>query len=502
MLCDATSTLNAPRPADLANHALCQESASFHRPAKPSQGSPYRSLLHVVDSTPDLERPAAEKARPFTALWDCPSLRRYPRLFVIRMELSALPPWVAPTDLTYKPRNGPLKKAFDACFSTSEILASIAGRVSGKPGSNPPELEARRSVLNFASDLDAGYSRFLFQDEPGQTVCITVDVLDRPRVAPDSKISASRNDDLPGPLVPVRYHVARLTSADLDAEVQLLRKSAQQVLSRPPPCRDLREVMAVKAWSPEEVEIILGWLTASTALLSPSSVRAFEASALSCKGAFKIGFLGVPQPPNTFVEEPADYPCSATGCPNRTTQRCAGCAGACYCSRACQRAHWPTHKRVCAKTTGTGTPGAPAAPAPAPGGRQSVLLSMASDLAPDQVFFTLPHSGAPSGQRVTGGTGAPVNVHGDAVFLVKVQRPLGGSPGMPAFVGGAPLMLYDQRRSFTLQVSPAAAPALDACVRDRGLLGGAKAYLEAKREGDRLRVFVDAPVVAAARIAW
>ena len=64
------------------------------------------------------------------------------------------------------------------------------------------------------------------------------------------------------------------------------------------------------------------------------------------------------------------------------------------------------------------------------------------------------------------------------------------------------MMVYDQRRSFTLQVPPAAAPALEACVRERGFLSGAKAYFEAQREGDRLRVFVDAPIVTASRIAW
>lgn len=414
------------------------------------------------------------------------------------MDLSALPLWVAPTGLQYSPKNGPIKRAFDKAFSAGELLASMAGRVSQVPGANPPHLDARLASLNFASEVDEGYTRFLFENRPVRTMCIIVDVLDCPRAAPDAKISAGL--DGPGPIIPVRYHVARVGSSDLDSEFRLLHTSMKHRLVRSctPPCRDLYQVMTVKAWSPEEVEIIDGWLAASTALLGAASVRAFEASELSCGGAFKLGFMAVPQPPSMFVKEPDNFPCSAAGCPNRTKQRCAGCAGACYCSRECQRAHWPTHKRVCAAKTKRAGAEAPAASA----GRASVLVSMVPEIAAGLALFTLPHSGAPSGQLVKGGAGAPVNVHGDAAFLVKVQRPLGASAGMPAFAGGMPMMVYDQRRSFTLQVAPAAAPALDACVRDRGFLGGAKAYLEAQREGDSLRIFVDAAVTDAARIAW
>lgn len=67
-------------------------------------------------------------------------------------------------------------------------------------------------------------------------------------------------------------------------------------------------------------------------------------------------------------------------------------------------------------------------------------------------------------------------------FVVKVQVPLGG--------GGAPIMIYDQKRTFQTFVGPEqeeAYRALMAATR-RGGLNVPKVYLNAKREGERLVV--------------
>jgi hypothetical protein len=36
-------------------------------------------------------------------------------------------------------------------------------------------------------------------------------------------------------------------------------------------------------------------------------------------------------------------------CDHFAEQRCSGCLQVCYCSTACQRAHWPLHKLACKK---------------------------------------------------------------------------------------------------------------------------------------------------------
>ena len=41
--------------------------------------------------------------------------------------------------------------------------------------------------------------------------------------------------------------------------------------------------------------------------------------------------------------------CHNSGCTNPAPNKCAGCKVVRYCSKACQRAHWPTHKPICKK---------------------------------------------------------------------------------------------------------------------------------------------------------
>ena len=41
--------------------------------------------------------------------------------------------------------------------------------------------------------------------------------------------------------------------------------------------------------------------------------------------------------------------CAAPPPPGKELMRCAGCKNAGYCSRKCQKAAWPSHKRECAR---------------------------------------------------------------------------------------------------------------------------------------------------------
>jgi hypothetical protein len=39
--------------------------------------------------------------------------------------------------------------------------------------------------------------------------------------------------------------------------------------------------------------------------------------------------------------------CACPGCPNCAVSMCDACKSVVYCSRACQKRHWPAHKAAC-----------------------------------------------------------------------------------------------------------------------------------------------------------
>lgn len=49
--------------------------------------------------------------------------------------------------------------------------------------------------------------------------------------------------------------------------------------------------------------------------------------------------------------------CMKDGPGNDQLKYCARCKTACYCSEACQKAHWKTHKRECVQQKRSSAPG-------------------------------------------------------------------------------------------------------------------------------------------------
>lgn len=409
----------------------------------------------------------------------------------------SLPPWQPPAWVSPGVGVGPLQKAFEAAFTISELVAS--NKASHEVVRPTPSYEARQGLVHFARvrDLSSGptrpgekvTSRFIFQ-YPGQARCILVDALGPPRAAPSRAMSSScfldigdRVPDPPGPVIAVRYTVTQRGASHERVFQRLLAATSEQRNSLG---QSFDSMVQITADSAEEVDITLRWLTQSTPLIDPSCRAAFDASSLAWKGAFHMGFIGVPDAGKERFEEPSDYPCSGPGCMARTTQRCSGCAGACYCSVACQRAHWPTHKRACKGKHKQADSSS----------RPSVLLTLVNDLPPGMIFSLLPSNGSVGGKLPSvadvESPSAPLNIHGDAVFVVKVQTNDGDVKEYANKV-----VIYDRARSFTVMK---AAPALEAFVRARGVRGGIKAYCEARREGDSLRVYFDEPVVDASRV--
>ena len=81
---------------------------------------------------------------------------------------------------------------------------------------------------------------------------------------------------------------------------------------------------------------------------------------------------------------------------------------------------------------------------------------------------------------------APRDVHGGAEFIVKVQVPMTGTPGMCRF--------YDRTRKIDGYFDDALKPSLRAIgdmVRHSSDFGGMKAFCFACREGANLRIFHD-----------
>ena len=54
---------------------------------------------------------------------------------------------------------------------------------------------------------------------------------------------------------------------------------------------------------------------------------------------------GAPPELTAYLEAKAH--CASPACAGQGAKRCGACRKAWYCSRACQTAHWPEHKREC-----------------------------------------------------------------------------------------------------------------------------------------------------------
>ncbi|KAH8095563.1 hypothetical protein JL720_2872 [Aureococcus anophagefferens] len=106
-------------------------------------------------------------------------------------------------------------------------------------------------------------------------------------------------------------------------------------------------------------------------------------------------------------------------------------------AKACQKAHWSAHKKVCGVA--------------ATSDRESVVVSTIAPPELQGLWTAAPFSftgelgaNASAGHQIK--DSAPRNVHGDAVFVVKIQLPMDGV--------GTMAMIYDRSRSFTLQMVP------------------------------------------------
>ena len=412
-------------------------------------------------------------------------------------------------------------------------------------------------VSDYHKDTPKGVFRFLLAHAKsggeivrggGSAECLIIDVLSPALACPPEieKHTTAWGDSPDGtqksgqaasePLLPVRYW--HIPNDDADRS----KRQASLMQAGPNECAMTRAAVAAKAEqakerskrdngsvpgpicvqaeSVEEVHSALAMLRANEALLSPQ-YRAFFDSASRFNGPvqFRPSFL-VPPPHPT--PEPLKRWLTCTGCGAKQAIalasfcKCIQCKTHWYCTPECRDRHRPVHKLVCGASVAT----LRASPTNA---RPSLLISTVppeSCIGKYCPMFNFQGAASPLGigamdtadvDKYLVKEVAPINLHGDRCFLVKVQPPgsgEGGSgpcgfPGRASFTSSAgesspwACIVYDEPRSLTNVYLPLDTPGIEdllALIKRSGIRvasGAYKAYCEAKREGPCLRIYID-----------
>ena len=379
------------------------------------------------------------------------------------------PPFFAVEALPLWPARCSVRDVLDkgelSIFTIAEKLECMARSGEGKSGAKDMGSSAwydyRESLLAMAHEYDEGHFLFSLQDEAStQAITLVLKAVHRqPSGAPVFAVewSTARRSDKAGAL------------ASAAALSKLMDKHGG----------------SVRVVSPLE-EQDQHWLPQLRRNTRPGRTThaSLQASAI------------VPPPPaenpdfQAFVDKPVNNrPGTRTcaSCQGSAGVTCTGCRSVHYCGRECQLKDWPGHKKVCKKAS---LPD-----------EESVVLSSVqpsdfngNDGSGTQAFTVINNRGGGLGETRTTGQ-VPANPYGSRRFLVKVQVPL-RVPFMPSagLQADQPLMLYDEQRSLVRYISPSepAFAALSRVCLSKGLLGGAKIYLHAQREGVDVRVFTAA----------
>ena len=366
------------------------------------------------------------------------------------LDAAALPRWPDGKSL-----RDALDKGDTSVITLAEKLQSVS--TGSAPMGVSADYDFRQSLLCVGQHLDNGVVLFNVQDE-AQSSAITL-IVRGVRVQPSHS-----------PLFEVEWAHAKRTSPHVAQHLAMMDGliKSERYLG-----------VAGIAASLEEQELWLAQLRRNTvagacthAMLRRSSVAAPPpAGRLTAQEELK-------RPPGQKV---------CAFCRGAAKLTCAGCEGVHYCDATCQRQHWSTHKRDCR----------PKAPDDDAGGGSSVVIPAAQGSG--VTGLTLNFRQAAGASYAMPGV-QPQNPHGARRFLIKCQVPLTGGDEMP-------VMIYDETRAlsrmlFVDELGGAPYKAVAALVRRKGTMGGAKAYLWAKREGTQLRIYLDADDLAPQQQAW
>ncbi|TFY83377.1 hypothetical protein EWM64_g638 [Hericium alpestre] len=164
--------------------------------------------------------------------------------------------------------------------------------------------------------------------------------------------------------------------------------------------------------------------------------------------------------------------CSKADGGNVKLKACAACRSVRYCSTACQRSHWKTHKLTCQPFNAENTVTLK------PIYKEYRTMMSTADLTRNILGITPPQP-----ERPSRGTQRPISY--PKSVIIKVQVP---------FAGTSPLLVYEKKRDFVCEVKRADCPQdydrIMQVIREKGV-GGLKGYFAAElRSKDELVVKV------------
>ena len=371
-----------------------------------------------------------------------------------------------------------IAQAIDNSCADPETLAHLESARRGRgdgPSKIPPRISAARNPI----------PSFTIQDK-AQSEAIMLHVV---RVyESDSKFLAPGHAGLNNSLIEVRYTyntVAGLTPAVLEsiqAGMRLLPKGCLQQL--------------INATVPE-VRLLAKMLKGNHARLAP----AFLAHA--SRNLPKGWHASVLMPLQAGGAKPEDPKCPQCGA--AATKACSRCKKQRYCSAACQKAHWPTHKLTCRKPeTGAAAGLLAVVNIRAAEGDAQYEEGMAQ-MQGMKLHNTSVQGALSARQSYSNFAGADDDALRDKMVPFKFQVPMAStdrnSAGMmaeqcsrlsiPAHLHshlaasqdprGVAIMAYDQRRRLQFKIYPSACAQHDQLVQAIRLngVGGLKAYYNA-----------------------
>ncbi|KAI0696336.1 hypothetical protein BC835DRAFT_1414308 [Cytidiella melzeri] len=203
--------------------------------------------------------------------------------------------------------------------------------------------------------------------------------------------------------------------------------------------RQAKHVMPNINASVLEQKLMLTILDMNSKRLSPDTVFVDR---MESEKDFKLSFL-LPIGPLTFEDiGKLNLNTGCVVCGGDTASRCSQCQSVSYCGKECQRADWPSHKGMC-RSLKDGT------------WHTIPMTTMMPGTTPGMVGTTFNRrdfgQSVPEA-KVLDDTIPPQNVHGDKLFLIKMQtnrRP-----------GEGHALIYDRQRSFTTYFRESRAPAV------------------------------------------